>query len=83
MTDMHKRGIHMHMRTTINIDDDLLAEAGRLTHIREKTALVRAGLEALIAREAARRLATLGGTDGKAKAGPRRRSSPARARRAA
>jgi Arc/MetJ family transcription regulator len=71
------------VRATINIDDDLIAEAGRLTRIREKTALVRAGLEALIAREAARRLATLGGTDAKAKPGPRRRSSPARRRRAA
>ena len=73
----------MHMRTTLNIDDDLLAEAGRLTHVREKTALVRAGLEALIAREAGRRLAALGGTDGKAKPGRRRRSSPARSRPAA
>jgi Arc/MetJ family transcription regulator len=80
---MHELGISVHMRTTLNIDDDLLAEAGRLTHIREKTALVRAGLEALISREAARRLAALGGTDGKAKSGSRRRSSPARSRRAA
>lgn len=68
----------MHMRTTLNIDDDLLAEAGRLTGIREKTALVRAGLEALIAREAARRLAALGGTDPGAEVPPRRRSSPPR-----
>lgn len=67
----------MHMRTTLNIDDELLAEAGRLTGIEEKTALVRAGLEALIAREAARRLAVLGGSDPAAAAGPRRRS-PAR-----
>lgn len=65
----------MHMRTTLNIDDALLAEAGRLTGIREKTALVRAGLEALIAREAARRLAALGGSDPGAEAPPRRRSS--------
>jgi Arc/MetJ family transcription regulator len=72
----------MHMRTTLNIDDRLIAEAGRLTGVHEKTALVRAGLEALIARAAARRLAALGGTDGKAKAGMRRRSSSARARRA-
>jgi Arc/MetJ family transcription regulator len=63
----------MHMRTTINIDDGLLQEAGRLTGIVEKTALVRAGLEALIAREAARRLAALGGRDAKAWAAPRRR----------
>lgn len=64
----------MHMRTTLNIDDALLAEAGRLTGIAEKTALVRAGLEALIARAAARRLAVLGGSDATAAAGPRRRS---------
>ena len=65
--------IYMHMRTTLNIDDALLAEAGRITGIREKTSLVRAGLEALIAREAARRLAALGGSDARAAAGPRRR----------
>jgi Arc/MetJ family transcription regulator len=69
---MAKEGIYMHMRTTLNIDDALLAEAGRLTGIREKTALVRAGLEALIAREAARRLAALGGSDSHATAGRRR-----------
>ena len=50
------------MRTTINIDDDLLAKAARLTGIDEKTALVKSGLEALIAHESARRLAKLGGT---------------------
>ncbi|HJO03294.1 MAG TPA: type II toxin-antitoxin system VapB family antitoxin [Acidobacteriota bacterium] len=51
------------MRTTLNIDDDLLQQAGQLTGLSEKTALVRAGLEALIARESARRLAKLGGTE--------------------
>ena len=45
------------MRTTLNLDDDLVALARRLTGIEEKTALVHAGLEALIARESARRLA--------------------------
>src|SRR3972149_2591957 len=50
----------MHMRTTLNIDDDLLREAQTLTGIREKTATVRAALEALIARESARRLAAPG-----------------------
>lgn len=50
----------MHMRTTLNIDDGLLKEAGRLSGIKEKTALVRAGLEALIAQESAKRLAALG-----------------------
>lgn len=67
----------MHMRTTINIDDDLVAEAARLTGIDEKTALVRLGLQALIALESARRLAALGGTEKKLKATPRRRSSAA------
>ncbi len=53
----------MHMRTTLNIDDALLEEARRLSGIREKTALVDAGLKALVARESARRLAALGGTE--------------------
>jgi Arc/MetJ family transcription regulator len=48
------------MRTTLNIDDALLARAGEYTGESEKTALVRMGLEALIEREAARRLAALG-----------------------
>ena len=52
----------MHMRTTLNIDGDLLAEAQELSGIREKTAVVDAGLRALISREAAKRLAALGGT---------------------
>ena len=68
------------MRTTLNLKDDLLAEAQRLTGIREKTALLHAGLEALIARESARRLAALGGTARRLKV-PRRRR-PAKARRA-
>jgi Arc/MetJ family transcription regulator len=53
----------MHMRTTLNIDDSLLRKAAKLAGIDEKTALVRLGLEALIARESARRLARLGGTE--------------------
>jgi len=60
------------MRTTLNLDDDLVARARRLTGIDEKTALVRAGLEALIARESARRLGALGGSQPGLKA-PRRR----------
>ena len=56
------QGISICMRTTLNIDDDLLARAREYTGQREKTALVRMGLEALIEREAARRLAALGGT---------------------
>ena len=61
------------MRTTLNIDDALLKEAARLTGVTEKTALVRAGLEALITRESARRLAALGGSQPRLRAGPRRR----------
>ena len=53
----------MHMRTTLNIDDTLLRRAARLTGVKEKTSLVRLGLMALIARESARRLAELGGTE--------------------
>jgi len=64
------------MRTTLNIDDDLLQRAQQLTGINEKTAIVRSGLEALIARESARRLAKLGGTDPDLKDVPRRRSAP-------
>lgn len=51
------------MRTTINIDDQLLQKASELTGVEEKTSLVRLGLQALIARESARRLARLGGTE--------------------
>ncbi len=68
------------MRTTLNLKDDLLAAAQRLNGVREKTALLHAGLEALIARESARRLAALGGTARGLKV-PRRRR-PAKARRA-
>ncbi len=63
----------MHMRTTLNIDDGLLREAAKLTGIAEKTALVRLGLEALIARESARRLARLGGSEKHLEPIPRRR----------
>jgi Arc/MetJ family transcription regulator len=61
------------MRTTLNIEDDLLARAADLTGIKEKTSLVRLGLEALIARESARRLAALGGTEKNLEVIPRRR----------
>lgn len=63
----------MHMRTTLILDDALVERARRLTGIAEKTALVRAGLKALITREAARRLAALGGTMPAVTAPPRRR----------
>ena len=61
------------MRTTLNIDDKILEDASRLTGIKEKTALVRLGLEALIARESGKRLARLGGTEKKLNRIPRRR----------
>lgn len=63
------------MRTTINLDEQLVAEAQRLTGTQERTALIHEGLKALIARESARRLARLGGSDPHAKAPRRRRPS--------
>ena len=62
------------MRTTLNIDDKLMGKASKLTGIKEKTSLVRLGLEALIALESSKRLAILGGTEKKLKPIPRRRS---------
>jgi len=62
------------MKTTLNIDDQLLEKAAKLTGIEEKTALVRLGLEALISQEAARRLAQLGGSEKQLQLPPRRRS---------
>ena len=64
----------MFMRTTINIDDTLLTQAARLSGIREKTSLVRKGLEALIAQESSRRLGVLGGTEKSLRAIPRRKA---------
>ena len=61
------------MRTTLNLEDELLAKATELTGIKEKTSLVRLGLEALIARESAKRLAALGGTEKNLEMIPRRR----------
>lgn len=61
------------MRTTLNIDETVLERAARLTGVTEKTALVRMGLEALIARESAARLAALGGSEKRLKPIPRRR----------
>lgn len=63
------------MRTTLNIDDDLLSKASKLTGIRERTALVRRGLESLIAVESGKRLARLGGSEKSLKPTPRRRST--------
>lgn len=64
------------MRTTLNIDDQLLDDAQRITGVTEKTALVREGLKALIERESARRLAKLGGSEPKLKPVSRRQSDP-------
>ncbi len=62
------------MRTTLNIEDKLIDKASKLTGVKEKTSLVRLGLEALISRESSRRLAKLGGTEKRLRAIRRRRS---------
>lgn len=67
----------MSMRTTLILDEELLDRARQLTGIQEKSALIRAGLEALIAREAGKRLAALGGIQPKLRTISRRRM-PAR-----
>jgi len=77
LTNMYNLYILICMKTTLHIDDALLREAVKLTGVSEKTALVRMGLSALIARESAKRLAALGGTETKAAAAPRRRSAKA------
>lgn len=61
------------MRTTLNIDDKAISTAARLTGVHRKTELVRMGLEALIARESARRLAALGGSEPRVRPVRRRR----------
>ncbi|CAN5634317.1 type II toxin-antitoxin system VapB family antitoxin [soil metagenome] len=63
------------MRTTVTIDDALLAKAAELTGVTENAALLRQGLQALIRLESGRRLAALGGADSGASAAPRRRES--------
>lgn len=65
------------VRTTIALDDDLIAKAQKFTGLKEKSALVREALKALVERESARRLARLGGTAPDLVAPPRRRSDPA------
>ncbi len=65
------------MRTTIALDDELVAKAQSFTGLTKKSSLVREALKALIERESARRLARLGGSEGVLKAPPRRRSRPA------
>lgn len=61
------------MRTTLALDDDLVAKAQAFTGLKEKSSLVREALTALIERESARRLARLGGSEAEAMAAPRRR----------
>lgn len=62
------------MRTTLNIEDALIEKASKLTGIKEKTALVRKGLETLISLESSKRLAALGGTEKEIRMPRRRRS---------
>jgi Arc/MetJ family transcription regulator len=80
---MYALGILMHiiqgdatMRTTLNIEDSLIDQASKMTGIKEKTTLVKLGLEALVARESAKRLAKLGDTEKQLKPVPRRRNTP-------
>ena len=73
LTNAYAEGILRCMRTTLNIDEAILSRASELTGVREKTALVRMGLEALIARASAARLAALGGTEKRLKPIPRRK----------
>jgi Arc/MetJ family transcription regulator len=73
---MHQRYILMHMRTTLNLDDDLIREARKYTGIEEKTALIHEALRHLIAIEAGKRLAALGGTAPDFQLPRRRRSEP-------
>ncbi len=61
------------MRTTVNIDDELMESAQKLTGIKEKAALLRAGLKALIEQKSARRLAKLGGSEPRLSSVSRRR----------
>jgi Arc/MetJ family transcription regulator len=74
-TDAYDRAyeLEVFMRTTLNIEEKLISKAREMTGIHEKTHLVRLGLEALIARESSKRLASLGGTERKLKPVPRRR----------
>ena len=72
---MHKLCVLIHMRTTLNIDNKILQRASKLTGIKEKTSLVRLGLQSLIDRESSKRLALLGGTEKQLRSIPRRRIS--------
>lgn len=72
----------MHMRTTLNLDDELMRKAMDATGIREKTRLVHRGLESLLREEAAMRLARLGGSQPQLPPFQRKRPWPARAAKA-
>ena len=65
------------MRTTVTLDDELLAEATAALGVQERSSVLHEGLKLIVQREAARRLALLGGSDPTATAPPRRRSRPA------
>lgn len=62
------------MRTTLNVDDELVTRASELTGVQERTSLVRMGLEALIAQKSAQRLAKLGGTEKQLRPARRRKT---------
>lgn len=74
--DMHAHNRISIMRTTINLDEKLLADAQRMLGIKERTALIHEGLRALIERESARRLARLGGSEPRLRPIPRRHPAP-------
>jgi len=74
---MHQSSILMHMRTTLNLDDELLRRAREYTGVQEKTALIHQALRQLISREAAKRLAALGGSMPEFEPGRRRRAEKA------
>lgn len=63
LIQMHEECIFLYVRTTLNIDEELLRKARRLSGLKRKSAIVHAGLEALVARESPRRLAALGGSE--------------------
>lgn len=65
------------MRTTLVLDDELLEKVEEYTGLSEKTAIVREAMKALIERESARRLASMGGIAPKLELAPRRRGSAA------
>ena len=77
---LHELRMMMSMRIAVNLDDKLFDEAKNLTGIGETTPLIHAGLEALVAREAARRLAALGGSEPNIRAIRRRRPLPRKSR---